>query len=133
MDEGRKMELGRAGSPTLPFSFLPSLHHFLMLSPTLAFFPSLQFPLPFFSIQSGSQDTSSETKALSLQSSLGGCLVPSNNFLWHNPNHTIFRSIREFLFWVSCCLFGFVKGSCLTGAHIFIQLFLLPKCAIKGQ
>lgn len=62
--------------------------------------------------------------------------VPSNNFIWHNPNHTTVRGIGEFVFRVPRCLFDFpwMVFFCLAGPHMFIQLFVMPKLrAIKGQ
>lgn len=85
---------------------------FLILYFCFSFSPSSsykQFPLPFFSNQSGSQGTSFVTKTLSFQGSFRGLFMPSNNFSWLNPKHTIVGSIREFMFWVPCSLFVFIE------------------------
>lgn len=100
VDEGRKWSLGWKDHPLSHFfiiylpSFPFSIFLFYTLSNSCVFFP----PTSFFSIQSGSQSTSSETKKWFPQSSFGGLFVPSNNFLWHSPNRTIIRSIRDFMF-----------------------------------
>ena len=128
-----KWSLGEQDHPLFPFPFCLPYITFLCSLRLWHFFPHFNSRFHF-------SQSKVVPKTLALKLRLYPYRVPwedvlclATTFLWHNPNHTIFRSIREFLFWVSCCLFGFVKGSCLTGAHIFIQLFLLPKCAIKGQ
>lgn len=128
VDEGRKRSVGWKDHPlffvsssSISFFFLfPTLLSYTLSNYLNLFFPPLQFPLPFSQSKLVPKARALRLRMYPPQSSFRGLFVPRNNFLWQNPNHTIVRSIREFMFWVSCRLFGF---SLFLPEHIYLYSY----------
>lgn len=104
LDEGRKMEPGTEVSANFLFPYHPRPLLSLPLFPTLLSYTLCDVcilfpPLPFFSIQTDSQGTSSETQNLSPSGFLWRTfLCLATTFFMAQPHHTIVRGIREFVF-----------------------------------
>lgn len=120
-DEGRKQSLGWKDHPLCCFLII----HVPFLSLPLFLTPFSLYPLQhlhlFFSyfLQNPNCFSRHKLQDKEFVSSFGGLFVSSHNFLWHNPSYTTVRGIREFIFGLPCCLFGFITSSFITQAHVF--------------
>lgn len=133
------MEPGTEVSANFLFPYHPRPLLSLPLFPTLPSYTLcdvciLFSPLPFFSIQTDSQGTSSETQNLSPSGFLWRTfLCLATTFLWHNPATQLSEATGSLCFDFPAVFFGFITQSFITRAHIFIELFPLAETAVKGQ